>query len=492
MTLVTVEGGTIEGFVEHGNYCFLGVPYAAPVTEERRFLAPQAIEPWSGVRSATDLGPVCPQIATYGPVGKGATSLLTPGSDFLTTNIRTPSLSGRAPVLVWVHGGGYAVGSANEPVLQSGAFAASGVVEVTVNYRLGALGFLHLEGLPDNRGLLDLLAALRWVRNNIERFGGDPDRVTFAGRSAGGFAIAAVMAMPGAKGLFARAMPQSGASTAIATMQDARKLTQRMCAALGTDEFGIVGTPIETLLIAQRDLCNESYERHDYDRDGSAAMLGVPFVPVIDGLTLLEHPESAAEAGRTMAVPMMIGCTSAEYLTHSTILPHDLDYAEAARMLHERVRHLGRTGQDIVATYRNALPDHSPQGIWRAVAGDLVFQNPTTRFARLHGRHQPVWKYLYGVVAADETGARHGAEVGAVWRRQGMDSAEQPERLRVSDEAFADKVHDIWRAFTAQDAMPYDWPRYTQEVPIVLHMTPEHIGLAQDRFADRLELWQSR
>ncbi|HEY4200378.1 MAG TPA: carboxylesterase family protein [Devosiaceae bacterium] len=491
MTLVTVSGGTIEGFVEHGNHCFLAVPYAAPITEERRFLVPQPVEPWSGVRSAKHLGPVCPQIATYGPVGKGATSSLAYGSDFLTANIRTPSLSGRAPVLVWVHGGGYAVGSANEPVLQSGAFAASGVVEVTINYRLGALGFLHLDWKPDNRGLLDLLAALRWVQDNIERFGGDPERVTFAGRSAGGFAIAAVMAMPGARGLFSRAMPQSGASTAIASMEDARKLTQRMCVALGTDEVGVAAASIDALLIAQRDLCNESYEQHDYDRDGSAAMLGVPFVPVIDGVTLLEHPENAAAAGGTMPVPMMIGCTSAEYLTHSSILPDDLDYAGAARLLHQRVRHVGWTGEGIVAAYRRALPNHSPHGIWRAVAGDLVFQNPTTRFARLHGQHQPVWKYLYGLERPDEKGERHGAEVGSVWYREGMDSAEQPERLRASDHNFACKVHEIWRAFVAHDTMPHGWQCYSGGDPVLLHITAERIGLEKDRFAERLELWQS-
>ena len=490
MTRITVPGGDIEGFCEHGNLCFLSVPYAAPVTPERRFLAPQPIEPWTGIRDATQLGPVCPQIATYGPVGQGATSELSHGTDFLTLNIRTPNLTGKAPVLVWVHGGGYAVGSANEQVLQSGAFAASGIVEVTVNYRLGALGFLHMDGKPDNRGLLDLLAALGWVQDNIARFGGDPAQVTFAGRSAGGFAIAAVMAMPAAKGLFARAMPQSGASTAIASLKDARKLTQRLCTALNTDEAGLLDTPIDALLIAQRDLCNESYEQHDYDRDGSAAMLGVPFVPVVDGVSLLEHPDDAAAAGRTTAVPMMIGCTSAEYLTHSTVLPAQLNFDGAARMLHERVRPLGWTGEEIVAAYRKALPEHSPHGIWRAVTGDLVFQNPTTRFAHRHSGHHPVWKYLYGPILQDELGERHGAEVGAVWHRLGMEASEHPPRMRIANTGFAERVHDIWRVFIAGEAMPYDWPLFVPQAPQVLHITEGGIGPAHDGFAARLELWQ--
>lgn len=489
MTMLTLPGGTIEGLAENGYLSFLSVPYAAPVTPARRFLAPQPVEPWSGIRDATKLGPVCPQIATYGPVGRNATSGLAHGIDFLTLNIRTPSLDGAAPVLVWVHGGGYAVGSANEPILQSGAFAASGVVEVTVNYRLGALGFLHIPGQPDNRGLLDLLAALSWVRDNIASFGGDPERVTFAGRSAGGFAIAAVMAMPTARGLFARAMPQSGASTAIATMVDAQKLTARMCAALGTSPEGLVNIPINDLLAAQRDLCNQSYEHHDFDRDGTAAMLGVPFVPIIDGVTLLEHPETAAAAGRIARVPMMIGCTSAEYLTHSSVLPAELDYAGAASLLHERVRPLDLTGGEIVLRYRAALPAHSAHGIWRAVAGDLVFQNPASRFARLCSAHQPVWKYLFGAITPDETGAAHGAELGAVWYRDGMDLSRQPERQRVTDPDFADQVHEIWRAFIA-GAVPDGWPRFSADNQVVLHVAQGAVGVQADMFAARLGLWQ--
>ena len=251
-TLHTAQG-LLQGFVEKGILCFLGVPYAAPITRDNRFEAPEPVAPWLGVREVTTLGHVCPQLPTYGPVGTAATSGLEWGNDFLTLNIRTPTLDGKAPVLVWIHGGGYAVGSANETVLQSGAFAASGIVEVTVNYRLGALGFLHIPGKPDNRGLLDQIAALRWVHDNIAAFGGDPDRVTFAGRSAGGFAVAAVMAMPHARGLFARAMPQSGASTGIATIEYAEKLSARMGACLGMDgRFSFDDVPLDALLVAQR------------------------------------------------------------------------------------------------------------------------------------------------------------------------------------------------------------------------------------------------
>lgn len=491
MTMVKVAAGTLRGRLENGIHAFLGVPYAAPVTPERCFEAPQPVSPWEGARDATRLGSVCPQIPTYGPVGTAATSKLAFGEDFLTVNIRTPDPAGRAPVLFWIHGGGYAVGSANEPVLQSGAFAASGIVEVTVNYRLGALGFLHLEGRPDNRGLLDLIAALKWVRDNIAAFGGDPDRVTLAGRSAGGFAVAALMAMPGAQGLFHRAMPQSGASTGIASMDDAAKLTRRFLAAANAGEASLAALPIHRLLEIQRDLCNQSYEQHDFARDGAASMLGVPFVPVIDGVSLPEHPEIAAREGRTAAVPMMIGCTTGEYVTHATAQPK-MDFALCAELLHERVLPRGLTGSLIVERYRRALPGHSPRGIWRAVAGDLVFQLPAMRFAGLHARFNPVYKYLYGPLEADELGAPHGAEVGSVWYRDGSNGRELPERQRVADAGFARAIHDLWASFIKDErprAPNGEWPLYHAEKPMVLRAAPAGFGATPDPFDGREALW---
>ncbi|QYA09853.1 carboxylesterase/lipase family protein [Agrobacterium larrymoorei] len=490
--IVETSAGRVVGFEENGCLAFLGVPYAAPIIPERRFMAPQPVASWKGIRPARELSPVCPQIPTYGPVGRAAASNLEFGTDFLTVNIRTPSLQGKAPVLVWIHGGGYAVGSANEPVLQSGAFAASGIVEVTVNYRLGALGFLHLDGFPDNRGLLDQIAALEWVRDNIAAFGGDPNRVTFAGRSAGGFSIAAVMAMPQAKGLFAKAMPQSGASTGLSTSDDARKLTHRLLERLQVTTSELIDLSLETLLIAQRDLCNESYEQHDFERDGSPSMLGVPFVPVIDGTSLPDHPENLAAKGAVAQVPMMIGCTTGEYVTHATAQPKDMSFEDAARLLHERVRPLGLSGSEIVDRYRQALPDHTPIGIWRAVAGDLVFQNPTTRFAALHARHQPVYKYLFGELEADELGAPHGAEVGHVWYRQGMDLSHLPERQRPADPDYAKMVHNVWTSFIRDDppmTPAGEWSRFEAENPVVLRLSEEGTHFANDVFYDRTNLW---
>lgn len=493
MTIVKTRAGLVEGFQHNGVTAFLSVPYGAPITPERRFIAPQPVEPWAGVRQALTLSSVCPRIPTYGPVGNAAASTLETGTDFLTVNVRTPSVEGAAPVLVWIHGGGYAVGSANEPVLQSGAFAASGVVEVTVNYRLGALGFLQLsDGTPAHRGLLDVIAALEWVRDNIADFGGDPARVTLAGRSAGGFAVATLMAMPAARGLFAKAMPQSGAGVAVLSPETAAMVTARYLVGLGMTEDQLADVPIERLLHAQKHICDTSYNLHDFARDGSVTMLGVPFQPVIDGVSLPEHPDVAAAEGRTAQVPMMIGCTTAEYLTHATAQP-EMDFALAAKLLDPRVRPLGLSGDEIVRRYRAALPDHSARGIWRAVGGNLVFQNPTTQFAAAHARHQDVYKYLYGVIEPDELGSARGAEVGEVWYRPDMDASGLPARQVVRNVERARAVHGLWVSFISDDrprlANGADWPTYISAHPNVVHIRGDDMVISPDPFSARAALW---
>jgi para-nitrobenzyl esterase len=494
VTVVATTAGLVEGFDDDGVLAFLGVPYAAPITPERRFIAPQPVEPWTGVRPARELSGVCPQIATYGPVGTGAASALTASTDFMTVNVRTPALQASAPVLVWIHGGGYALGSANEAVLQTGAFARSGVVEVTVNYRLGALGFLHLgDDRPTNRGLLDQIAALEWVRDNIASFGGDPARVTLAGRSAGGFSVATLMAMPAAFGLFSRALVQSGATPAVLSPETATAVTDRFCAAAGLGRHQLDEAPIEVLLRAQGAVCDESYSAHDVARDGSVTMLGVPFQPIVDGGSLPLHPEEAARRGETAPVPMVIGCTTAEYLTHSTVHP-EIDHARAAELLDPRVAPVGLSGAEIVARYRRALPGHSGRGIWRAVGGDLVFQASSSRFADLHSAAQPVFKYLYGAVEPHELGAAHGAEVGSVWRRPDGVTTGLPARHLPADPEFAALVHEVWVSFV-RDAEPTapgiaSWPRYGAGHPLLVQLSDGVATEVLDPFHDRLALWE--
>jgi para-nitrobenzyl esterase len=207
--LVQTASGTVRGSAG----VFWDIPYAAPPLGAGRFAAPAPAPGWSGVREATRPGPSAPMPdrrwfgrLDMGPVIRG----WVPGEDYLTVNVWTPSTEGRAPVMVFVHGGAFLAGSGAAPAYNGAAFARDGVVLVTLNYRLGVPGWLSLPGAPENRGLLDVIAALRWVRENIAGFGGDPDQVTLFGQSAGGMIVGALLTHPGSDGLFRRAISQSG------------------------------------------------------------------------------------------------------------------------------------------------------------------------------------------------------------------------------------------------------------------------------------------
>src|SRR5829696_8437568 len=210
---VRTTSGAVRGRNRDGVHAYLGIPYAAPPFGPRRFGAPQPPQPWDDVRDATAYGPTVPKPPYVPPYDLLLPEPVIPGEDCLNLNVWTPDPGGAGlPVFVWVHGGAFVNGSGAVPVYDGAAFARDGVVCVTVNYRLGVEGFLHFaDDGPANRGLLDQLAALRWVQDNIAAFGGDPARVTVGGESAGAMSIGCLLAMSSARGLFARAILQSGA-----------------------------------------------------------------------------------------------------------------------------------------------------------------------------------------------------------------------------------------------------------------------------------------
>jgi para-nitrobenzyl esterase len=202
---VRTEAGVLRGVREKGLAVFRGVPFAEPPVGALRFAAPQPARGWDGVRPAVAFGPPPPQSGLLGA------SQDTAGDDWLTLNVWTPELDPSAglPVMVWIPGGGYVAGNSSLPEYDAGHLASSGTVVVTLNYRLGIEGFAQIDGAPANRGLLDQVAALGWVRDNVRAFGGDPDLVTIFGESSGGGSVAALLAMPRAAGLFRRAIAQS-------------------------------------------------------------------------------------------------------------------------------------------------------------------------------------------------------------------------------------------------------------------------------------------
>jgi len=203
---VRVAAGALRGRNESGVAVFKGIPFAEPPA---RFAAPEPVESWDGTRDALSNGPPPPQSGLF-----GTDALAGSPEGWLTANVWTPDLASNLPVMVWIQGGGYLFGTSGLPEYDGGGLARDGgVVLVTFNYRVGIEGFAQIEGTPANRGLLDQVAALEWVRDNIGAFGGDPDQVTVFGQSAGGGSVAALLAMPRAAGLFRRAIVQSMPST---------------------------------------------------------------------------------------------------------------------------------------------------------------------------------------------------------------------------------------------------------------------------------------
>ena len=312
--VVETGAGRLQGASERGLHVFRGVPYAAAPSGALRFRPPQPPTPWAGVRDATRSGPAAPQLAL--PVFSWINAAArTPGDDCLTLNVFTPGLDcARRPVLFWIHGGGFMVGSGSTVLYEGQALAERGdVVVVTINYRLGALGFGHLGAvlggeLADctNLGIRDQIAALEWVRENIDRFGGDPDNVTVFGQSAGGMSVATLLGAPRARKLFRRAICQSGAADHVIEREEAERVAAELVSRLGGPPpshavFGRI--PIGSLLEAQR---------------GTMARLAnwnslMVFLPMVDGDVVPEQPIAAIRRGDTAHIPILTGATLEEW-----------------------------------------------------------------------------------------------------------------------------------------------------------------------------------
>ena len=488
-TVVHTSRGAVRGTpVEGGGVAFKGIPYAAPPFGANRFRPPRPPAPWVGERDATAYGPTVPKPPYPAPLDSLLPEVDIPGEDCLNLNVWTPAEalthggSGGRPVMVWLHGGGFTNGSGSLPGYDGSRFARDGVVCVTVNYRLGVEGFLYLgadDPAPPNLGLLDQIAALEWVRDNIAAFGGDPEQVTLFGQSAGAMSIGTLLAVPRARGLFRRAVLQSGAAQHTLSLGTAelvgRHLAQRLGIPATREAFATV--PSDRLLSVQRGLRGEIATDPEPARWGEAARNLMPLEPVVDGELLPVPPLEAVAAGAAAGIDLLIGSNSDEfrlYLTPSGLL--DLVSEDLARKT--------ATGYDLddpeyaLAVYRERQPDASPGELLAALATDWFFRIPAIRLAEAQGKqgklgkqgrhgeadgHGTVHLYEFGwqpPTFDGRLGACHVTELAFVF--DNLHDKSMAELLGTSPpQRLADAMHAAWVSF-AVTGDP-GWPAYDRD-----------------------------
>ncbi|BDB44573.1 carboxylic ester hydrolase [Mycobacterium kiyosense] len=390
-----VRGSRVD---ESGVKTWKGIRFAAPPVGDLRFRAPAPPRPWTEVADATAFGPACPQSTLPNmKLDLGAPQ----GEDCLRCNIWAPAgaQSGAArPVMVWLHGGAYVLGSGSQPLYEADALAAGGdVVVVTVNYRVGALGFLDLSSFStprrsfdSNVGLRDVLAALTWVRDNIAAFGGDPGNVTLFGESAGAGIVTTLLASPAAEGLFVRAIAQSSPATSVYDHDRGRRVTLAVLDKLGiseSDASEVADAPTAALIAATSEVFNEVPVRNP----GTLA-----FVPIVDGDLLHDQPVKLAQEGRLLPVPLIIGTNKNEAalfkLLRSPLMP--ITPHAITTMFSQIAAEQPDLQLPAMAQFESAYSGGSKA---RSVgmATDIGFRMPSVWLADGHSRVAPVHLYRF-------------------------------------------------------------------------------------------------
>ncbi len=474
MARVETVFGTVQGVREGALEVFRGIPYARPPVGELRLRAPRPPEPWAGVRDAARFGPWAPQNVPASPLTGDA-----PGAqdeDCLTLNIWTPGVDdGRRPVMVWIHGGGFTGGSGASALYGGGPLAERGdVVVLTVNYRLGILGFLAHPELADeeaggargNWGLLDQVAALGWVRDDIAAFGGDPGNVTIFGESAGGMSVSDLLVMPSARGLFHRAISQSGPPSGM-TMARAEEHAAKLLAELGLGTPSqLRSVPLEALLEAQGSVLS------------SRAGAGLVLVPVVDGASMPVAPLEAFVDGSAERVPFMVGTNRDEAKLFMVADPQNRDPDEDL-VLRRLERGLAFDGIDrstagIVDAYRRARAPRGdpidPRELWSAVESDRMFRVGTLRAAEAHARHQPdTYCYLFNwesPAMGGALGACHALEIPFVFGNLGVAGMDRFAGSGPGALGLSEQMMEAWIGFARSAAPSHrgipEWPRYEE------------------------------
>jgi para-nitrobenzyl esterase len=464
-TVVKTRQGEVRGGVADGVIAFKGVPYAAPPFGPNRLRPPQRVRSWSGVRAALAYGPKTPQPPYPPAIAMLLPELVVPGEDCLTLNIWSADLgSAGQPVMVWIPGGMFeyhATGAS--PWYEGSHFARDGVVFVTINYRVGAEGFLYLGDGIANLGLLDQIAALEWVQENIAAFGGDPTNVTVFGESAGAMSVGTLLSVPRAAGLFQRAIAQSGAAHHVSSPASARLVALRLAKKLGVqaNREAIAAVAVDRVLAAQAELRAELLAHPEPERwGGDVVVSGMPWQPVIDGDVVPARPIDRIVAGAGATIDLIVGTNTDEcrlFLVPGGAIEHVGDDAVAAA-----VRAYGLPVEPTLAAYRTAYPGASAGDLLAAIQTDWYWRIPALRLADAHATHgdaSATYMYEFAWRSSQfegRLGACHSLEIPFVFDTLGCDTA--PLWGPAPPQELADSMHAAWVAFaTCGDC---HWPRY--------------------------------
>jgi para-nitrobenzyl esterase len=406
--IVDTSAGKVRGYVRNGIVTFKGIPYAGSTAGEARFLPPAPVTPWTHVRAAMSYGPVCPQPVRGGWASDRLAFLFDwddgyPGEDCLRLNVWTPGAGdrGKRPVMVWLHGGGYEAGSSQElPSYDGENLSRRGdLVVVSVNHRLNVFGYLNLAAVGGekyarsiNVGMQDIVAALQWVRDNVGHFGGDPENVTVFGQSGGGAKVSTLMAMPSAKGLFHKAIVQSGSQLRLASADQSAAqadavLKELQAQGIGSEQWTQVPAArlVEIATGVKNKLVSTRPRAPTHERLG--------WQPWLDGSVVTSHPFDPQAPALASSVPMLIGSTVHEFSAGGAAA--DPRTLTEAWLLAEVKKNYGEAAGKIVEAFKRGHPGALPYELAAIVNATAIFRSQSVRQAQLQAANAPAYLYWF-------------------------------------------------------------------------------------------------